>query len=619
MRSINMNIVLSVVLAAFLGQADAFWRLSCGRIQMGRIDPIITPNGVAGHSHTISGPINFNISSTYDSLQAAYCTSCSIQADKSAYWSPQLYYRYRNGSFTDVPNGGTVIYYLSRGNDELNMVPFPPGYMVLAGDSAVRSFNSQAKTYKGQRNIAERVSFACLDYDNPSPETPRLAKTNCPGGLRAQIHFPSCWNGKDLYKSDQSHVTYLSGIDTGDCPPSHPKLFPHLFFEVIYSPNNVKQEKGGYFVFSNGDTTGYGFHADFQNGWDKKVLADSIQQCMGTGRAINEGSIQKCPPLNATNDELVTKNCPEQPPAIKEKVKGLLKVLPGCNPPTAGPGRAPGAICPVQPDLNPVDNLDGYIRKVPVVGDFVGDYQYIGCGFDGGSPKMLQDYTQDPNSLTIEKCTKSCTDKGYAYTGVSNGYQCYCGNVLVNPIQNQAVCATQAHIVCNGNNLQYCGGQNIVHVYNNTKTTVKVRGTPKAGETKIQLASGSEAVYAGCYPEPSGSRAMAGGTSFSNQTGMTNELCGSFCQKSGFNLFGTEFAYGKLCSSLAQLGTNNTRMLLRQQHCHHSWGSEAMHKCLSWRQHSILRQWRQNESLDYQRYCPSVKYRDYARSWDRWW
>lgn len=552
MHNRKMNVLISLVLAVFIAQANAFWRLSCGRIQMGRVDPIINPNAISGHSHTISGPINFNTTSTFESLQAAYCTSCSIQSDKSAYWTPQLYYRYRNGSFIDVPNGGTVIYYLDRGDDNLNLKAFPPGYQVLSGDSAARSYNRNAMTYGGNatnpvrnRPIADRVSFACLDYDNPSPETPRLAKTNCPGGLRAQIHFPSCWDGKNLYKTDQSHVTYLSGIDLGVCPPTHPVGFPHLFFEVIYSVNNVKPEKGGYFVFANGDTTGYGFHGDFLNGWDPAVLDDAILQCMGRGRAINDGSIEKCPPLNATFDSFVTKNCPEQPPIVKEKVKGLLKSLPGCNPPTGGPLRAAQAICPVQPNLLPQDNLDNYVRKLPIVGDLVNDWEYIGCGFDQGSPKMLQgaSYQADSN-MTIDNCQQYCTANSYAYSGLSNGYQCYCGNALVNTLQSQAVCSTQAHIVCNGNNLQYCGGRDVVHVYKDKKSPIQLKGVPVAGQTKLSLPFGGQASYAGCYPEPDSGRAMVGGTSFSNDTGMTNELCSTFCNQGKFNLFGTEYGRG---------------------------------------------------------------------------
>jgi Domain of unknown function (DUF1996)/WSC domain len=338
----------------------------------------------------------------------------------------------------------------------------------------------------------------------------------------------------------------MNGIDTGVCPPTHPKVLPHLFIEVIYSVNNVGQEKGGYFVFANGDTTGYGFHADFLNGWDPQVLADSIQQCMGSGRAINDGDIEKCPPLKKSFDPFFDKNCPEQPPLVNETVKGLLKVLPGCNPPTGGPLRAAQNICPVQPDLNAVLNTDNIIRRRPQPGDMDGDFKYIGCANDQGTPKTLTgNFYQDGNGLTIQQCTAFCKKDGWAYAGVENGYQCYCGNAFLQPLQSKEYCAAQDQIVCNGNSLKYCGGRNLVQIYNDTKTAVQVRGTPEAGKTKITAKGGSkQATYAGCYPEPSGSR-MLTLASFSNQTGMTNELCAAFCDKGGYNLFGTEYAGGK--------------------------------------------------------------------------
>jgi hypothetical protein len=46
-----------VALLSF-GFADAFWRMVCGTIRTGRIDPIISPDTISGHCHTIAGPIS---------------------------------------------------------------------------------------------------------------------------------------------------------------------------------------------------------------------------------------------------------------------------------------------------------------------------------------------------------------------------------------------------------------------------------------------------------------------------------------------------------------------------------------------------------------------------------
>jgi len=51
----HFSTLLSILLALSFGNVDAFWRLVCGTIQVGRIDPIISPGGIAGHAHTIAG------------------------------------------------------------------------------------------------------------------------------------------------------------------------------------------------------------------------------------------------------------------------------------------------------------------------------------------------------------------------------------------------------------------------------------------------------------------------------------------------------------------------------------------------------------------------------------
>ena len=162
---------------------------------------------------------DININSTYPSLQTSECTSCSIQADKSAYWTPQLYYLHASGIYEEVPNSGMAVYYLGRGigADGSSAVPFPEGLKMLSGSSGARSYDSTTMTWGNStypsRPVADRASFACINYDNETPETPGFNNTNCPEGLRAQIQMQSCWNGVDLYKSDNSHVAYLSQIE----------------------------------------------------------------------------------------------------------------------------------------------------------------------------------------------------------------------------------------------------------------------------------------------------------------------------------------------------------------------------------------------------------------------
>lgn len=58
---------------------------------------------------------------TFQQARSAKCSSCEIKEDMSNYWTPQLYVKKKDGTFTTVPvvggdsddsNGGMTVYYL---------------------------------------------------------------------------------------------------------------------------------------------------------------------------------------------------------------------------------------------------------------------------------------------------------------------------------------------------------------------------------------------------------------------------------------------------------------------------------------------------------------------------
>ncbi|KAL9127627.1 MAG: hypothetical protein Q9217_003539 [Psora testacea] len=478
------------------GVSEAFWRMSCGIIQTGRIDPIVSPGKLSSHVHKIAGAANIGISSTYDDLQLANCTSCGIQADKSTYWTPQLYYQHSNGKFEEVGNQGMTVYYLGRGDKPANIKPFPPGFRMISGDPLARSYDTSATTYNNARPIADRVSFACLD-SAPMPETPGMNRTQCKNGLRAQIHFPSCWNGLDLYAADNSHVAYMSGMDNGVCPPDYPVQLMHLFYDVSYSMDSVTQD-GGQFVFAHGDPTGYGFHGDFLNGWDSVVQAAAVKEC-ATGDS--SGAIQSCPPLAASDMSDFSQKCPPRPSLIDAPVTGLLDKLPGCIKVTAGPGRATLAdmLCaaaaadagtssaihststtasaagPTASSLVPRTgssasssttntSLTMTVDTTPVTVNHLGSYVFDGCYAEGTTGHALSDagYT-DPISMTVESCIDFCEERGFGLSGVEYALECYCGAQILNGAVRVAV--DECNLPCRGNSSEYCGGMSRLDVY----------------------------------------------------------------------------------------------------------------------------------------------------------
>jgi hypothetical protein len=138
-------------------------------------------------------------------------------------------------------------------------------------------------TYNASSIADQAVSFVCLGTGDGGPQ-PALPTTQCPGGLRMQINFPSCWDGVHLDSDDhKAHMSYPEGApDTGDCPPSHPVKTVLLFNEYIYDVGRFDFVPGqDAWVTATGDATGYSFHADFINGWRPETLAAAVAQCTG--------------------------------------------------------------------------------------------------------------------------------------------------------------------------------------------------------------------------------------------------------------------------------------------------------------------------------------------------
>ena len=93
-------------------------------------------------------------------------------------------------------------------------------------------------------------------------DTATFPKTPCPGGIRATIIFPSCWDGKNVDSPDhQSHVAYApSGMALpGDrCPSTHPVRIPQVMYEIMFDTtqfNDAKYWQNGKqpLVYSFGD------------------------------------------------------------------------------------------------------------------------------------------------------------------------------------------------------------------------------------------------------------------------------------------------------------------------------------------------------------------------------
>jgi hypothetical protein len=84
-----------------------------GALVEGRMDPIVSPGKPSSHAHTVQGGDAFAETLTETALMASTCTSSLIKNDKSAYWTPKMYFQDPvNGTFEDVPMFYMNVYYL---------------------------------------------------------------------------------------------------------------------------------------------------------------------------------------------------------------------------------------------------------------------------------------------------------------------------------------------------------------------------------------------------------------------------------------------------------------------------------------------------------------------------
>lgn len=197
-----------------------------------------------------------------------------------------------------------------------------------------------------QDALAEKgLGFNCLNYPSGKNEGfmsyPYLREKSfidehCVDGVRAELMFPSCWDGKNLDSEDhKSHVAYPNLIQDGACPTSHPVFLPILFYETIW---NTQAFKGipGQFVFANGDPTGFGYHGDFIAAWKDGVLDNIRDDPTCTDHNLQhrttDGLQEHCLAIaNTIQTEDEAAQCLlNVPEALElEQVHGLIGSLPG--------------------------------------------------------------------------------------------------------------------------------------------------------------------------------------------------------------------------------------------------------------------------------------------------
>ncbi|KAK3291598.1 uncharacterized protein B0H64DRAFT_366970 [Chaetomium fimeti] len=336
--------LLSSVPAVQAQFSTTMLRFGCSELSIDRIDPLVEPGNVpSAHVHQIVGGDAFNASMPSTDISAlAKCTTCTFDQDLSNYWTANVYFRARNGTFKRVPqmvndvigdaNRGITVYYTAPGPN--TVTAFKPGFRMFSGEvnrreptNLGRGMQSCFRCYTGP-NFGGNTYSPCFD---PQRDTESFPSTPCPGGIRSSVIFPICWDGKNL--DTPNHVDHVAhptngpasfAMVDGQCPDTHPVKIPQVHYEVVWDTtqfNNEAEwpEDGSQpFVLSTGDPTGYGQHGDYVFGWKD----DSLQHAMDNncfGPTCNGLTTQGFDKANACTVE----------PSVQEDVDGWLEELPG--------------------------------------------------------------------------------------------------------------------------------------------------------------------------------------------------------------------------------------------------------------------------------------------------
>lgn len=223
-------------------------------------DPIVHPGEPGGsHLHQFFGSEISSVGSTDDEMRAG-ATSCDQQSDTASYWTPTLV-----GADQEPIDPIKAVAYYRAGPDvePLDVVPYPPGLMMVAGDSGAE----------------EAQPLSVVAWSCGTGAARQATPPDCMGApsLRMTLTFPDCWNGTDIRSPivprPNLHVAYSSG---GECPADHPVSIPQLQFAVDYPPV-AASELDDLLLSSGSVLTG---HGDFWNTWHQDKLRHEVVSCI---------------------------------------------------------------------------------------------------------------------------------------------------------------------------------------------------------------------------------------------------------------------------------------------------------------------------------------------------
>jgi hypothetical protein len=306
----------------------------------------------------------------------------------------------------------------------------------------------------------------------------------------------------------------------------------------------------GHLAWANGDTTSYGLHADFLNGWDVDILNKALNDpgCVNIGKSIQ---IEKCPVLAPYFNIAAGKACKPSRGQLTEPFPqgdgNVVPKLPGCNllwgatgpKPTCNP--SPAAL-----DVSAFLSTDGpYV--VPTSQQYNSSlslnqskgWHSVACFSNTGNDRPLGSNTLSyyDSNMTPTRCQSSCARNGYTYAGLQivGGFSCICSNTL----NNQSAIAYSGCSTPCPSSTATCGGKRLASGCYASSDFSWLKGqylTDVYYQAAAFVGRDSSAYDLGCYALPTNatSSGLIPASTYSfPSTSMTRDVCSQACVSKG--------------------------------------------------------------------------------------
>ena len=115
--------------------------------------------------------------------------------------------------------------------------------------------------------------------------------------------------------------------------------------------------------------------------------------------------------------------------------------------------------------------------------------KHLGCFQDDGKRILPKAYIASGKNTPM-KCARHCKKRGFPFSGVQAGSQCFCGKEIA--ARAKKIRRTRCNSICPGNRSKWCGGGWAMNIYRNTGNKFQACPSPPQKGCRRHL---------GCYKD----------------------------------------------------------------------------------------------------------------------